>query len=77
MKDITIAEDVSPQNLLIHTGDEVRWVNTRKDEIQIDLPRLATNELACRRGFSNWLGQTRESVLLTLAPADALRSPPA
>lgn len=64
VKDIQIAEDVNPDNVLIHAGDEIRWVNVRKDRVQLDIPNLAEKSLSCQRGFTNWAGNTRESVHL-------------
>jgi plastocyanin len=64
VKDITIAEDISPQTVTAHPGDEIRWVNMRREPVEIDVPMLANRDLACRRGFTNWLGQIRESVML-------------
>ena len=64
VQDVKIAEDLSPTNIRVHTGDEIRWVNLRKDRVQIDIPNLGDKDLACKRGFSNWLGATQETVRL-------------
>jgi len=62
VQDVKIAEDLSPTNLRVHPGDEIRWVNLRKDRVQIDIPNLGEKNLACKRGFANWLGATKETV---------------
>ena len=62
IKDIIIADTLSPDKVLVHPGDEIRWVNLRKDNVQLDIPKLPDKDLACQRGFSGWLGGTKESV---------------
>lgn len=64
VQDVKITEDLSPTNIRVHPGDEIRWVNLRKDRVQIDIPKLGDKNLACKRGFSNWLGATKETVRL-------------
>jgi plastocyanin len=64
IKDIMITQELKPDNVLVHAGDEIRWVNLRTDHVQLDIPRLKDKDLACRRGFANWLGMTRETVQL-------------
>jgi plastocyanin len=64
VKDVQIADDLKPDSVLVHPGDEIRWVNTRKDSVQLDIPNLANRSLSCARGFTNWLGRTSESVHL-------------
>jgi hypothetical protein len=61
VKDVLIADQLVPEVLVVHTGDEIRWINQRQDEVQIDIPRLAEVPLTCRIGFSNWFGELRES----------------
>ncbi len=64
VKDVQIADDLKPESVLVHPGDEIRWVNVRKDRVQLDIPNLADRPLSCARGFTNWLGRTSESVQL-------------
>ena len=62
--DVNIEEALSAENLLIQPGDEVRWVNLRKTEAQIEIPNLKAEDLACQREFSNWMGSVQEVVFL-------------
>lgn len=64
VKDVQISDDLKPDSVLVHPGDEIRWVNMRKDRVQLDIPNLANRPLSCERGFTNWLGRTSESVHL-------------
>jgi plastocyanin len=49
-------EDISPMELTVHPGDEVRMVNRRKSSVWVYTTRERTNEWACQRGFSYFLG---------------------
>lgn len=62
--DISIDEALSQENIVVKQGDEVRFVNLRKLDIQIDIPNIKSYELACQRGFENAFGSIRESVTL-------------
>jgi plastocyanin len=60
--DIKLQLEVSPENLTVAPGDEVRWVNLRKDNVYLQIPDLNAEDLSCQNGFTNWLGQIQESV---------------
>jgi hypothetical protein len=48
---VKIEENLSPTDLTVRTGDEIRWVNARTMESRIDLLFPGAQELACERGF--------------------------
>jgi hypothetical protein len=58
--DVEIRETLSKDNILVQPGDEVRWINLRKDMVRIDIPNLESDDLACQRGFRSWYGGLRE-----------------
>ena len=62
--DIKVEEKLSPDNIVIQPGDEVRWVNLRKLPVQVDVPDLQLEDLSCQRGFTNPMGSLRESAQL-------------
>jgi plastocyanin len=62
--DVKIEESVSPDNLLVQPGDEVRWVNLRKLPVTVDIPTLNSEDLACSRGFTNFFGMLKETAEL-------------
>jgi hypothetical protein len=62
--DVKIEERLSAENILVQPGDEVRWINYRKMGVQIDIPQLASDNLSCQRGFTNWIGSVRETMYL-------------
>ncbi len=62
--DIKLEEKLSPDNILVQPGDEIRWINHRKLNAQVEIPQLKSEDLSCERGFTNWVGSLRESVRL-------------
>ena len=44
--DVTIEDSISPDNLLVQPGDEVRWINLRKLPVRVDIPTLRSEDLA-------------------------------
>lgn len=62
--DVRIDEALSAENILAQPGDEIRWVNLRKQEALIEIPNLKAEDLACQREFSNWIGSVQENVVL-------------
>ncbi len=60
--DVKVDLELSPEQLSVSPGDEVRWVNLRKENIYVQIPDLNIEELSCQKGFTNWLGQIQESV---------------
>lgn len=59
--DILITEDrISPEDLTVKVGDEVRWVNHRLGPVWIYFMRDSLDEISCSRGFSLFWG-TEES----------------
>ena len=53
--DIQIREHVSPQDLYVTTGDEVRWQNLRPDPVKVGL--LSHHHLSlvlCEKGFTRF-----------------------
>lgn len=67
---ITISDELSFEPLAVQPGDEIRWINLRKQDIGIDIPNLTSNKLSCQRGFRNWMGLISEAV--TLHPNEAV-----
>ena len=62
--DVKIEDSISPDNLLVQPGDEVRWINLRKLPITVDIPTLKSEDLACSRGFTNFVGVLKETAEL-------------
>lgn len=62
--DVRIDAALSPDNLLVQPNDEVRFVNLRKEGVQVEIANLKSQDLACERGFSNMMNSVGEIVLL-------------
>ena len=62
--DVRIDEALSQENLRVQPGDEVRFVNLRKEDVQVEIPNLAAGDLTCAREFNNWMGSVGENVVL-------------
>jgi plastocyanin len=60
--DIKIEMELGPETLAVAPGDEVRWVNLRKSWVLVQIPNLNVDDLICQDGFTNWLGQIKESI---------------
>lgn len=62
--DILITEDrVSPQDLIVQVGDEVRWVNHRLSPVWVYFFRDSLDEVSCARGFSLFWANEEEAVI--------------
>jgi hypothetical protein len=61
---IQIREQVSPQDLYVYVGDEVRWQNLRPDPVKVSLlshPRL--DLVSCEKGFTR-LGTMEDTAII-------------
>ena len=62
VRDVKLEMQISPDDLTVAAGDEVRWVSLRKEWILVQVPRLDADDLTCQSGFSDWRGRMQESV---------------
>ena len=51
---------MTPPDLTVQVGDEIRWVHDRKPSARVDIPGLQKNMLACARECSNAFGTLLE-----------------
>jgi plastocyanin len=61
---VTIERGISPSDLIVGIGDEVRWINHRSGTVQIDFLGNELDRVSCARGFSNWIGTKKESATI-------------
>lgn len=64
VRDVKIEMQITPDDLEVGPGDEVRWVNMRKEWVLIQIPALDADDLLCQKGFTDWRGRLKESVKL-------------
>lgn len=68
---VNIEKEPAPADLVVNVGDEVRWVNHRTLPVRLDLVIGDPREtLSCERGFSNFVGMTRDSA--EIAPNESV-----
>jgi hypothetical protein len=65
---VVIYDHVSPDMLIAHRGDEIRWQNASEKTIRIGLlGNRAYDHVSCQHGFS-WFGHLRD--FATIEPGD-------
>jgi hypothetical protein len=61
---IQIREQVSPQDLYVYVGDEVRWQNLRQDPVKVSLLSHHRLDLvSCEKGFTR-LGTMEDAAMI-------------
>lgn len=63
MKEIFIGNDLSPAELRVNTGDEVRWTNKRMVPIRIVLLEPVHGKLSCHNNFGGFFTGRNETTL--------------
>lgn len=58
--DVNFQDDMTPANLWVQPGDEVRWVNKRSTPVTIEFLGNALDDVSCQRGFSSLLRRQQE-----------------
>ena len=74
IKEVKLAERLTPSDVRVASGDEVRWINERGMPVTIEFLEGALNDVSCERGFSkrtfsNVMGQRRE--VATIEPHES------
>ena len=59
--DVRFEERMTPTNLRVQVGDEVRWVNQRSTAVQVQFLGSALDDVVCQSGFSSLLRRQQES----------------
>jgi len=58
---VNFAEHMTPANLRVQPGDEVRWVNQRSTPVTVEFLGDALAEVTCQTGFSSLLRRQQEA----------------
>lgn len=56
VKNIVITDTVTPTALTAHAGDEIRWINQRRDSVIVAIEGPIDHRVSCRNGFSKAMG---------------------
>jgi len=49
--EVKIGESLTPKEITAKQGDEVRWVNTTNDSVDISFVEALDNRVSCQKGF--------------------------
>jgi plastocyanin len=62
--DVSFEEHMTPANLRVRVGDEVRWINQRNTPVTVEFLGDALDDVTCQRGFSNLMRRQQESATI-------------
>lgn len=65
IQEVRLAERLTPTDVQVESGEEIRWINERSTAVTIEFLEGALEDVSCERGFSkrtfsNVMGQRRE-----------------
>ena len=56
VKDIIIGDDLSSREIVVNTGDEVRWINKRTQPVRVVfLDAVLDKQLSCKNNVGGWM----------------------
>jgi plastocyanin len=62
--DVRFEERMTPSELRVRTGDEIRWVNQRSTPVTVEFLEDALKNVTCQSGFSSMLRRQQESAAI-------------
>lgn len=62
--DVSFAETMTPVNLRVQPGDEIRWVNKRSTPVTVEFLADALEDVSCQVGFSSFLRRQQETATI-------------
>ena len=62
--DVRFEERMTPVNLWVQPGDEIRWVNQRNTSVTVEFLGDALDDVTCQSGFSSLLRRQQESATI-------------
>lgn len=62
--DVRFEERMSPVNIQVEPGDEIRWVNHRSTQVTVEFLGDALDDVTCQSGFSSLLRRQQESAAI-------------
>jgi plastocyanin len=62
--DVIFADRMTPTDLRVQPGDEIRWVNQRTMPVTVEFLDDALNDVTCQSGFSNLLRRQQEAATI-------------
>lgn len=58
---VNFKEHMTPSNLYVQPGDEIRWVNQRSTPVTVEFLGDALDHVTCQSGFSSFLRRQQET----------------
>ena len=66
VKDVIIGDDLSSREIVVNTGDEVRWINKRTQPVRvIFLDTVLDKQLSCKNNVGGWMTPSDTAQLAT------------
>jgi plastocyanin len=62
--DVSFGERMTPAELWVRPGDEIRWVNQRSTPVTVEFLEDALDNVTCQSGFSNLLRRQQEAATI-------------
>jgi plastocyanin len=62
--DVSFEERMTPTELWVRPGDEIRWVNQRSTPVTVQFLEDALDNVTCQSGFSSVLRRQQESAVI-------------
>jgi plastocyanin len=62
--EVRFEERMTPTELRVQLGDEIRWVNQRSTPVTVEFLGDALNDVTCQSGFSNLLRRQQETATI-------------
>lgn len=59
--DVKFGEHMTPKDIRVRPGDEVRWVNERNSPVTVEFLGDALDDVTCQSGFSSLFRRQQES----------------
>lgn len=64
IRDVTFEERMTPADLRVRPGDEIRWINQRTSPVTVQFLGNALDNVTCQRGFSSLLRRQQEEATI-------------
>jgi plastocyanin len=62
--EVRFEEHMTPTEMSVQAGDEIRWVNQRSTPVTVEFLGSALDDVVCQRGFTNLLRMRQESATI-------------
>ena len=57
---VIVRDDITPKDVTVSAGDEVRWINQRTGAIRVEFIDPIANRITCNNGFNRFMGMGQD-----------------